>query len=214
MGSALLDRVRTALNSLLAEPWAPYAAAGLGAAIVLWVLASVLRRRRFSPVVDRLTPIHLADFGDAGPSVAGPSLELYRVPVRLAAAYLAPAGRGDDLPSGEALRPYLEAILPGLGKVAFAHHTPIVSWPAQVSAHGFAAQFFGRLSLPGHHGKGTCWSAIAGRFDYLGRPLLAGLVLRSAAPNQLGQFTCERATEWLDALRIQDAAPLPRSAER
>ena len=130
-------------------------------------------------------------------------MELYNLPVRLAAVVLAPVGRVSDLPPDGQIPLLIEAIIPGLDKMAALHRPLICRWPNQVSARGFAHLFFINAKLPGDGGKGTPWSSVAGVFKLKGQPLMAGLVLRAAAPNSLGQTIIETEHQWLGCLRVR-----------
>ncbi len=124
--------------------------------------------------------------------------------MRLALVVLAPVGRGNELPPAAELPKLLDSAVPGLGGLLAAHGTRIKLWPPQLSTHGFAAALFGNVRLPGDRGKGTPWCTVAGKFMAGGRGFLAGLVLRAAAANNLGQMTLQSDTDWLDALRVKE----------
>jgi hypothetical protein len=182
-------------------------AAGVLLALVAMAVAlrmwTRLRRRR--PVGEpQSLEINVAALGDAGPPAGGPALSVHHVPVRLALLVLAPVGRGSELPRASELPQLLDNAVPGLGRLLGPHGTRIKLWPPQLSTHGFAAALFANVRLPGDRGKGTPWCSIAGKFMARERGYLAGLVLRAAAPNSLGQLTLERDTDWLDALRITE----------
>ena len=130
-------------------------------------------------------------------------LEFYNLPVRLAAIVLAPVGRTSDLPPDDSLLPLIEAIVPGLDRIATLHRPLIRRWPSQVSANGFAHLFFNNVRLPGEGGKGTPWSSMAGVFKIKGKPLMAGLVFFAAQPNSLGQTIIEAEHQWLGCLRVR-----------
>ena len=132
-----------------------------------------------------------------------PMLELYNVPVRLAAIVLAPAGRVRDLPPNDQLGPLLDAIVPGLDKVV-ALHRPLVAAAGPIRpARGFAHVFFSNVRLPGSAGKGTPWSSVAGVFKVHNQPIMAGLVLRAAKPNNFGQTIVDSEDKWLGCLRVK-----------
>ena len=174
------------------------------AVIVLWIAWRLLRRR--GRVSVPLTPdlkILIAELGNGGPPPGLPVLELYNLPVRLAAVVLAPVGRVSDLPPHDQLPTLIEAIIPGLDKMASSHRPLIRRWPSQVSARGFAHLFFANAKLPGDGGKGSPWSSVAGMFKVKGQPVMAGLVLRAAGPNSLGQTIIEEEHQWLGCLRVR-----------
>ena len=68
---------------------------------------------------------------------------------------------------------------------------------------GFAHQFFANVRLPGNRGKGTPWSSVAGIFHIEERPVMAGLVLRAARPNSLGETLIDSEEKWLGCLRVK-----------
>ena len=172
--------------------------------IVLWIAWRLLRRRRRVPALVRPDlKILIAELGDAGPPSGLPALELYNLPVRLAAIVLAPVGRVSELPRDEELPALIEAIVPGLDKIAASHRPLIRRWPSQVSARGFAHLFFANAKLPGDGGKGSPWSSVAGMFKLKGQPVMAALILRTASPNSLGQTIIEEEHQWLGCLRVR-----------
>jgi hypothetical protein len=182
-------------------------AASAAVLVVMLVVWRVLRKRKpplAAPPVD--LRIDVGSLGEQGPPPGPPAIEFYNIPVRLAAVVLAPVGRSRGLPPpGETAR-LLEAILPGLSRVAQVHRPLVRSWPNQFSARGFAHVLFANVRLPGDGGKGTPWSSVAGMFKLDGQPVMAGLVLRAAQPNSLGQIIVESEHEWLGCLRVREGA--------
>jgi hypothetical protein len=169
--------------------------------IVLWRL--LRRQKRPVPRVAPVLTIAVQSLGDHGPPAGPPTLELYNIPVRLAALIMAPVGRVRRLPPPDELSSLLEALLPGLGQIERLHRPLLRDWPAQVSTRGFAHVFFSNARLPGDGGKGTPWSSAAGTFKYEGQPFMAALILRAAAPNSLGQIAIYADHQWLDCLRVK-----------
>jgi hypothetical protein len=203
MPQSLLDRLSDLWNQATGSGLRYVLLAAI-ALIVLWVVWRLIRRRRRVP--PPLRPdlkISITELGETGPPPGLPILELYNLPVRLAAVVLAPVGRVSDLPPDEQLPALIEAIIPGLDKMAASHRPLIRRWPNQVSARGFAHLFFANAKLPGDGGKGTAWSSVAGVFKLKGQPLMAALVLRAATPNSLGQTIIEKEHEWLGCLRVR-----------
>jgi hypothetical protein len=203
MQDSLIDKLSALLNRVAGSPlqFVLFAAALL---IVLVIVRQVLRRRRRAPIppaADLTVPV--ASLGNDGPPQGPPFLECYNLPVRLAAIVLAPVGRTGALPPDDQLLPLIEAIVPGLDKIAAIHRPLIRRWPSQVSANGFAHLFFKQVRLPGDGGRGTAWSSMAGVLKVKGQPLMAGLVFRAAEPNSLGQTIIESEHQWLGCVRVR-----------
>jgi hypothetical protein len=203
MQESFLDKL-TALLERTAGTSLRYALIAAVVVIVVWIAWRMLRRRRGLAVP--ITPdlkILVASLGNEGPPPGPPVLEHYNLPVRLAAIVVAPVGRMGKLPPDEKLGPLIEAIVPGLDKVAAIHRPLIRRWPSQVSANGFAHLFFNNARLPGDGGKGSPWASMAGVFKLEGQPVMAGLVFRAAEPNSLGQTIIESEHQWLGCLRVR-----------
>jgi hypothetical protein len=179
------------------------AAAILCLLVVGFIIRRLRRRRGPPPLPPADLRVNIEALGDHGPPSGSPMLELYHLPVRLAAVVLAPTGRGSQLPAGMQTAAIVDNIVPGLAQILELHQPLIRQWPAQLSTQGFSNTLFSNLRLPGDHGKGTPWSVIAGRFEGGGQNILAGVVLCAAAPNSLGQFVIERPGQWLDLLRVR-----------
>jgi hypothetical protein len=178
--------------------------AALFGVFVLIIVVRMLRRRRGAPLAPPIDlTIDLTELGEHGPPAAEMSLELYNLPVRLAAVVIAPAGRGAQLPAGLNAAALADSIVPGLAKIIALHKTRLYEWPAQLSTQGFSNTLFANVRLPGDRGKGTPWSVIAGRFEAGQQNILAGIVVYAGAPNSLGQFVIERPGQWLDLLRVR-----------
>ncbi len=175
--------------------------------LIVVVVITILRRRqrKQEPAAPDLR-VDVSKLPAQGPPITGPRLEFYGVPVRLAVLVLAPAGRGSCVPDGQSFEQALDSLLPGLVEVVKVHRPLIRSWPYQLSTQGFVHAFFGNLALPGDHGKGTPWCAVAGRFQSGDQQLLAGLVCVANKPNALGQVTIQQLGLWLDVLRVKGAA--------
>jgi hypothetical protein len=171
----------------------------------LAVVGWLRRRRRPHPVERRQEDlaIDVSQLGSAGPPQDGPALELYHMPMRLAAIVIAPTGRGSDPPDEDRLPAIADQLVPGFGAVLAAHAPAVRIWPAQLSSQGFANTFFAQARLPGSEGKSTPWCALAGRFEADGQKFLAGLVLRGSAANNLSHVVVERESQWMDLMRVR-----------
>jgi len=209
----MADEVNAGLDSLenaaaaIPGPLVAGIVLALVAVVVLYVLVKILgaRRRKPPPPLADLS-IDVTALPAAGPPAGGPALYYYSVPVRLAALVLAPAGRVRELPPPGELHDLLESLLPGLSEVVAAHRPLIRRWPAQLSVSGFAHQFFSQAKLPGRGGKGTPWSSAAGVFKIEGQPIMLAMILRAAAPTNLGQRILGEEAQWLDVFRIRGPA--------
>ena len=203
MNEGLLNKILDAIRSVGGDMLI-YVVAAVIAVLVLIIAWKVLagRRRELPPPAPDLA-IDLTSLGTEGPPPAGPILEHYNVPVRLAAIVLAPTGRVLELPSMDQLPQLIDHIVPGLGQVATAHRPLIRRWPSQLSAEGFAHAFFAQVRLPGDGGKGTPWCSVAGRFKIKRQSLMAGLVMRAGADNNFSQSIIHEEHEWLGILRVK-----------
>jgi hypothetical protein len=201
--NAMWDTIKQAIPPGVVNLW-PFAALAVAAVILLWIFRRLLRQRKpEAEPLPRNLRIEVATLPESGPPLIPPLLEFYNLPVRLAAIVLAPVGRMRELPPNDQLAPLLEAIVPGLDKVAVLHRPMVRRWPGQVSARGFAHLFFSNVPLPGAAGKGTPWSSVAGVFRLHNQPVMAGLVLRAAKPNSFGQTTIDSEEKWLGCLRVK-----------
>jgi hypothetical protein len=195
---------------LIQDAWTSHAsiawgvAAGLAGLLLLVVLRRLLRRRRAAaaPAVPQLT-VDVSSLGDAGPRAGPPAVELFHIPVRLAAVVLAPPGRLGEIPPPAALGGWFDALVPGLDRVVALDEPLVRRWPPQLSVRGFARVFFANVRLPGDGGKGTPWSAAAGAVKFRGKTLMIGLVFRAAAPNSLGQLILDSEEKWLGCLQVR-----------
>ena len=172
-------------------------------ALLLLFVVRILTRRRPLQVADPDLTIDLGIVAAAGPPLDGPVLEFYNVPVRLVVLVLAPAGRGGRLPPADQLPAIVDQLVPNMKTILDLHQPIFRSWPAQLSAEGFARSLFTHVQLPGSQGKGTPWCSLAGRFTAEDQHLLAGIVCCADRPNSLSQLVVERESQWLDILRIR-----------
>ena len=179
------------------------AAGGAILLLIAWVWLS-RRKPKSAPVEEDLT-VRIASLPAEGPSKMGegPQLEYLHIPVRLAVLVLAPVGKNSTLPPPVSLREILDELIPGLMGVVDRHQPIFRRWPRQLSWQGFAQAFFRNLPLPGERGKGTPWCSVAGRFNYRGTPLLAGMVLCADKPNGHSHLVIEQEPQWIDSLRVR-----------
>ncbi|MHC2069175.1 hypothetical protein ACYFX5_17015 [Bremerella sp. T1] len=170
----------------------------VGVVVYLYVLPKKDEPPEVAPVEIAIDPML-----PSGPkSLMGPEVRVYNVPVRIVAIVVAPAGRGHDVLSEETLRGLMESFLPQMMAVVRAHRPDVYRWPGQMSTRGFSQRFFTQANLPGQHGEGTPWTAVAGRFDYQANGYLIGLVCCADEDNPLGQVLVEQKQQWTDIVRI------------
>jgi hypothetical protein len=146
----------------------------------------------------------LEELETRGPPDGSYSMELYGTPVCLRVVVLAPLGRGSELPENEHIPHIMNHFMTGFTKVVAAHHSILVRWPEQLSASGFQQAFFNHAGLPGDHGRGSCWSAVAGRFSMADSQYLLGLVFSTADADGLGELAVKHEGQWLDVVRIRE----------
>lgn len=204
MQNPILDK----LNEIFAPIGGSNAAIILAVVAVAVVLLLIVwrlfrRKRKVETPLRADLSVEVAALVDVGPPDGLPVLEFYNLPVRVAAVVLAPVGVSRELPSEDELSTLLDAIAPGLDKVVELHRPLVRRWPNQVSARGFAHLFFNHAKLPGVAGKGTVWSSVAGIVKIGDEPIMAGLVLRAATPNSLGQTVVDAEHQWLGCLRVK-----------
>lgn len=203
MDEGLLDRILDTITSVDKNviTMAIVAVVALVVVVVVWRIFSGRKPKSLAAVLPE--GIDVASLGEQGPAAAGPALEHYNVPVRLAAIVLAPTGRVGGLPTAGELSDLIDNIVPGLAQVTAAHQPLIRRWPPQLSAEGFARTVFTQVRLPGDGGKGSPWCSVAGRLRVAGVTFMAGLILRAAAANNFGQTIIEKEHEWLGVLRVK-----------
>lgn len=139
-----------------------------------------------------------------GPPGGPYSMEFYGTPVCLRFIVLAPLGRVSELPENDHLPHILNHFMTGFTRIVSAHRSVLIRWPEQLSASGFQQAFFNHAGLPGDHGRGSCWSAMAGRFSMAGSQYLLGLVFSTADADGLGEVVVKREGQWQDMLRIRE----------
>ncbi|WP_207396189.1 hypothetical protein [Bremerella alba] len=175
----------------------------LGLIIVGIVVYFYILPKKYEP--PEVAPVEIAidpKVASGPKSLLGPEVRIYNVPVRIVAIVVAPAGRGHDQMSEETLRSMMENFLPQMMAVVRAHRPDVYRWPGQMSTRGFSQRFFAQANLPGEHGEGSPWSAVAGRFDHQGSGYLVGLVCCADEDNPLGQILVEQKQQWTDIVRI------------
>ncbi|MGD9125999.1 MAG: hypothetical protein PVH19_01365 [Planctomycetia bacterium] len=174
---------------------------GLGVAIK--ILKGIFRSQKRSGRLESSLTIDIEKLPVGPMPKEGPMLEFYNWPVRVALVVFAPAGTGAEKLSLDRWNDAFDSIVPGLARVIDAQRPTIRTWPAQLSASGFASKFFQHVPLPGDNGKGSVFSAAAGTFILNNRPMLVGMVFEAAEPDRHGQYTVNNANEWLNMLRVR-----------
>lgn len=199
------DALKDAVQSLPAE-LLKYGAIAVAVLVVLWLVWRVFSRRTERLPARPYMRIEVDSLGEHGPPPSMPSLELYHIPVRLAAIVLAPAGRAGKLPTApEEIDHVVDCVVPGLSRVAASHRPRLIRWPPQISTRGFSQALFTNLDLPGDGGKGSPWSAVAGGCKVDGTPIMVGLIVRAKEPNEHGRIAIETPSQWLGAIAVKGA---------
>lgn len=191
------------IEELIRERWFLALAVLVPLFVVLLVVRRYRRRRgRQDELVGAEAFVDLGRFGTLRVPDSWPRLELYHLPVRWVFLVLAPLGRGGVMPRQEEAAGLVDQLVPGLGSVFTAQQPDVEIWPAQLSVAGFAHTFFAATQLE-DQGRGSPWSAVAGRFEAGGRKYLAGLIVHGGDPNNLGQFVVQNDHQWLDVVRVR-----------
>jgi hypothetical protein len=187
----------------LLKPWIPIIGFAVGALVVTALIFAKIWSRESAIVTTIIDgDLEVSNLGASGPPSEGPRLEMYGIPVRLAAVVLAPVGRGKQL-DAETLPKAIDQLLFGLHKLMGYHQPEFRQWVEQVSVHGFENAFLHQVKLPGNRGKGTVWSAFAGKFTAGEQQLLAGLVVCADVPNSYGATIFDHDGQWVDCLRVR-----------
>jgi hypothetical protein len=181
-----------------------YAIVAVLVLVLGYILLKILKRRtRRRPTREPDLAIDVSLLGEEGPPAAGPTLEFYNLPVRLAAVVFAPTGRVAELPTLDKVPALIDHVVPGLAEVAFAQTPLIRCWPSQLSGEGFAHMFFAHVRLPGDRGKGTPWCSAAGRFKIGNKAYMAGLLMRADRNNNFSETIIGKEHEWLGIMRVR-----------
>lgn len=176
----------------------------VGLVVIIVVLYVYIWPKKDQPPEVKPVEIAIDPLVPSGPkSLLGPEVRVYNVPVRIVAIVVAHAGRGRDLLDEETLRRLMDHFLPKMMTVVRAHRPDVYRWPGQMSTRGFTQRFFAQANLPGEKGKGTPWTALAGRFDFQGQGYLIGLVCCADDSNALEHIMVKSTEQWTDIVRIQ-----------
>ncbi len=178
----------------------------VGAVAILLIVVGIVLLKRPQPLPSEPSlPTLDLDTLETGPIPSQPRLEIYHIPMELAAVIVAPAGRGGELPEIEQFPTLFDNLTPGLGSVFDQHQPHLLRWPSQLSSEGFARSFFRHVPLPGSKGRGTPWCSLAGRIESDQESLLIGLLCRANSNNSLAQIFIERPSKWLDIVRVRES---------
>ena len=189
------------MAELLLNPffWLPVAAILLAACWLLRRHAAAAGEAAAEDSID------LSEFTVDGPPDGPPNVEFYGIPVRLQLIVLAPMGRHSQLPENEELPHILNHFMSGFTGISGLHRPVLFRWPEQLSAHGFYQAFFNQLALP-DHGRGSCWSAVAGRFAVADSQYLVGMAFTAGKAHGMGEITVQHDGQWFDVLRIKESS--------
>jgi hypothetical protein len=123
------------------------------------------------------------------------------LPVRVRLVVLAPLGRGSVVDPDQAGM-LLDQVLHGLGGAVRADRARVLTWPAQLSASGFAPTFLRSTERPEPDGRPSRWVLVCGPARAGTRQIAVGLALLADQPNSLGNLILT-PDQWYDAVRVE-----------
>jgi hypothetical protein len=186
-------------------PYGPWLVLGGGLALLLLFVAFLGRMFRRPP--DR--PSHqepqerLAEYPAAPAAPGAPRVHVENLAGRVRLVVVAPVGRQIAV-SEEAIAPFLNQLVRGLGDVLAADKPRVRVWPSPLSVRGFAPTFFRAVIRPEPIGRPSHWVLLAGPTKIGSAQMLVGLALYADQPNTLGGMTLE-PNDWRNVLRVGDS---------
>jgi hypothetical protein len=179
-----------------------YAAAGLGALVVLFVLFKILTGKKKHPNLEKGMGENLADYPPA-PPVGPKQLHVNGVPVRIRLVVIAPAGNQQAVSADNAAE-ILNDIRKGLGGLLKSDKPRIKVWPPQLTLPGFAPTFHRLVKSPDAGKKMSEWVKVAGVAKIGGKPVLLGLALLADEPCKIGELKLDHM-DWAETLQVVSA---------
>jgi hypothetical protein len=187
----------------LLKPPALYGVLGVGALVVLLVLALLMRKKPKGKGIDPEAGMaeDLRAYPPPPPQKAPRPLTVQGQPVRVRLVVLAPVGR-QRLADDEPIEPILDQVVRGMGLAARYDQPQVRAWPLGLSDAGFTPMFFRRVLRPQPAGTPSNWVLMAGPARAGAQKVLLGLALWSDRPTSMGNVAVE-ADEWNDLLRTE-----------
>ena len=189
----VVNKVKSDSNMII------YAAAGLGALVVLFVLFKIVTGKKKHPNLEKGQGETLADYPPP-PPVGPKQLHVNGVPARVRLVVIAPAGHQQAVTADDAAQ-ILNDVRKGLGNLLKSDRPRVKIWPAQLTLPGFAPTFHRLVVAPAAGGKPSRWVKVAGVARVGGKPVLLGLALYADEPTKLGELKLDH-TDWAETLQV------------
>ncbi len=180
-----------------------YAAAGLGALVVLFVLFKILTGKKKRPNLEKGMGENLADYPPA-PAVGPKQLHVNGVPVRIRLVVIAPAGNQKPVTADDA-KEILDDVRRGLGGLLKSDRPRVKVWPPQLTLPGFAPTFHRLVKAPDAGKKNSRWVKLAGVARVGGKPVLLGLAVLADEPCKIGELKLDHM-DWAETLQVVGTA--------
>jgi hypothetical protein len=184
-------------------PYGPWIILGGGALVGLLLVVGVLgwlfRRPRDRPAPEEPQE-RLAEFPPAPAAVGAARAHVENLAARVRLVIVAPVGKQIAV-SEEAVGPFLNQLVRGLGDVLTADRPRVRIWPSPLSVRGFAPTFFRGVVSPDPRGRPSHWVLLAGPTKIGSAQMLLGLALYADQPNNLGNMALE-PNDWRNVLRV------------
>lgn len=176
------------------------AIAAVAAVIVLVILRALFRKKKHvDPLIDTTRLVDLSELPNPEGRPLG--LRVQNLQGTLGVVVFAPLGR-IKLPEADETFTVLNAIVPGLGKMARRDEPVVQTWPNQVSVTGFANTLARHLMVPGRDLTETNWCLLVGKHKRPEGLMLVGLAIGMDAPNRLGVIRLADEMQWLQFLQV------------
>ncbi len=176
------------------------AIAAVAAVIVLVILRALFRKKKHvDPLIDTTRLVDLSELPNPEGRPLG--LRVQNLPGLLGVVVFAPLGKIKP-PGKDETFAVLNAIVPGLGKMARRDEPVVQTWPNQVSVTGFANTLARHLMVPGRDLTETNWCLLVGKHKRPEGLMLVGLAIGMDAPNRLGVIRLADEMQWLQFLQV------------
>jgi hypothetical protein len=178
----------------------------IGAALLVGLVMVVVLLRALLPRKKKrdslIEPSLLVDLSELPNPEGRPlGLRVQNLPGILGVVVFAPLGKIKP-PGKDETFAVLNAIVPGLGKMARRDEPVVQIWPNQVSVTGFANTLARHLMVPGRDLTETNWCLLVGKHKRPEGLMLVGLAIGMDAPNRLGVIRLADEMQWLQFLQV------------